>query len=65
MLKTQQIRVRSEKQKVSTKESNKFILSSNDHSRIKSIDSVETYPCGTRRQEEIQYVRKNKLDATI
>ena len=53
MLKTQQIRVRSEKQKVSTKESNKFILSSNDHSRIKSIDSVETYPWGTRRQEEI------------
>ena len=53
MLKTQQIRVRSEKQKVSTKESNKFILSSNDDSRIKSIDSVETYPCGTKRQEEI------------
>ena len=53
MLKTQQIRVRSEKQKVSTKESNNFILSSNDDSRIKSIDSIETYPYETRRQEDI------------
>ena len=42
ILKSQQ-RFRSQKHNVFTEEVNKITLSANDHKRIQSIDSVETY----------------------
>ena len=48
MSKSQQ-RFKSEKHNVFTKEINKIALSSNDDKRIKSIDLVETYVYGTKK----------------
>ena len=57
MLKTQQ-RFKSEKHNVFTEVVNKVALSSNDDKRMRSVDSIETYACGT-----IKYLicRKEKI----
>ena len=44
-----QQRSKSEKHNVFTEEINKIALSSNDDRRIQSIDSIETYEFGTRK----------------
>ena len=44
-----QQRSKSEKHNVFTEEINKIALSSNDDRRIQSIDSIETYVFGTRK----------------
>ena len=46
ILKTQQ-RLKSRRHNVFTKEIDKITLISNDDKRIQSIDSIETYACGT------------------
>ena len=48
ILKTQQ-RFESERHNVFTEEINKIALSSNDDKRMQSIDSIETYAYGTRK----------------
>ena len=48
ILKTQQ-RLKSRRHNVFTEEINKIALSSNDDKRIQSIDSIETYACGTSK----------------
>ena len=48
ILKTQQ-RFTSERHNVYTKEINKIALSSNDGSRMQSIDSIETYAYGMKK----------------
>ena len=57
ILKTQQ-RLRSEKNNAFTEEVNKIALSSNDNKGIQSIDSIETYAYGKRKdvckKEEIK-----------
>ena len=55
-----QQRSKSEKHNVFTEEINKIALSSNDDRRIQSIDSIETYEFGTRKdlvsdKERIRY----------
>ena len=57
-LKTQQ-RFKSERHNIFTEEINKIALSSNDHKRMQSIDSIETYAYRTskllvREKEEIK-----------
>ena len=47
-IKTQQ-RFRSEKHNIFTEEINSISLNSNDHRRIQSIDSVETYTYETSK----------------
>ena len=63
ILKTQQ-RLKSERHNVSTEETNKIALSSNDDKRMQSIDSIETYAYGVNKnlerikkciKEEIKY----------
>ena len=56
-----QLRFRSKKHNVFTEEVNKTALSTNDDKRIQSIDSIETYAYGTRRnlvckKEKIKYI---------
>ena len=48
ILKTQQ-RLKSRRHNVFTEEIDKIALSSNDDKRIQSIDSIETYACGTSK----------------
>ena len=48
ILKTQQ-RFKSERHSIFTEEINKIALSSNDDKRMQSIDSIETYAYGTRK----------------
>ena len=48
ILKTQQ-RFKSKNHDVFTEEVNKIALSLNDDKRIQSIDSIETYACGTNK----------------
>ena len=48
MLKTQQ-GLKSERHNVFTEEINKIALSSNDNKRMQSIDSIETYAYGMRK----------------
>ena len=48
MLKNQQ-RFKSERYNVFTEEINKISLRSNDDNRMQSIDSIETYAYGTRK----------------
>ena len=64
ILKTQQ-RFKSERHNVSTEESNKKFLSSNDNKRMQLIDSIETYAYQTTRdlvseKEEIKCNNKVK-----
>ena len=56
-----QLRFGSKKHNVFTEEVNKTALSTNDDKRIQSIDSIETYAYGTRRnlvckKEKIKYI---------
>ena len=44
-----QRRLKIKKQNVFTEEINKIALSANDDKRMQSIDSIETYACGTRK----------------
>ena len=48
ILKTQQ-RLKSRRHNVFTEEIDKIALISNDDQRIQSIDSIETYACGTSK----------------
>ena len=48
ILKTQQ-RLKSRRHNVFTEEIDKITLISNDDQRIQSIDSIETYACGTSK----------------
>ena len=48
ILKTQQ-RFKSERHNVFTEEINKIALNSNDDKKMQSIDSIETYTCGTSK----------------
>ena len=57
ILKTQQ-RFKSERRNLFTEAINKIALSTNDHNRIQSIDSTETYAHGTRK--DIIYVKLNE-----
>ena len=69
ILKSQQ-RYGSEKHIVFTEEFNKIALSVNDEKRIWSIDSIETYGYGTKKdwvykKEEIKWnniIKQNKID---
>ena len=50
-LKTQQ-RFKSERHNVFTEEINKIALISNDNTRMKSIDSIETYAYGISKEKK-------------
>ena len=60
-----QLRFRSKKHNVFTEEVNKTALSTNDDKRIQSIDSIETYAYGTRRnlvckkEKNFIYIKNN------
>ena len=62
ILKTQQ-RFKSEEHKVFTEEINKIAVSSNDDKRVQSIDSIETYAYGTRKDlvSEREEIKCNKV----
>ena len=63
ILKTQQ-RFKSERHNIFTEEINKIALSSNDDERMRSVDSIETYEYGTRK-DLISKKEKNKLNNII
>ena len=69
ILKAQQ-RFKSRRQNVFTEEINKIALSSNDHKRMQSIDSIEAYSYGTRKdltcnKEKIKRISIIKQDKNV
>ena len=62
ILKTQQ-RLKSRRHNVFTEEIDKIALSSNDDKRIQSIDSIETYACGTSKDvvSEKEVIKCNNI----
>ena len=62
ILKTQQ-RLKSRRHNVFTEEIDKITLISNDDQRIQSIDSIETYACGTSKDvvSEKEVIKCNNI----
>ena len=62
MLKTLQ-RLKSERHNIFTEEINKIALSSNDDKRMQSVDSIETYAYGTRKDliREKEVIKCNNI----
>ena len=58
MLKLQQ-RFRSKKHNVLTEKINKIALNANDDKRMQSIDSIETYAYGTRK--DLNYIKCDNI----